>query len=65
MDAGENIQTLKKSEDLVSEYYKEPVNGKVTASVLEMLKSDDSDTEESGQEEDDQEYSSRVRHPRF
>ena len=42
-------------EDLVSEHYKEPINGtldNVTASVLEALKSDDgySDTEESGEE---------------
>lgn len=68
MDAGEkNIQALKKYEDLVSEYYKTPVNGKfkhATASVLETLKSDDSDIEESGQEEDDQEYSSGVYNPR-
>lgn len=45
MDAGEkNLQALK-YEDLVREYYKEPVDGKfddVTLAVLETLKSDDS-----------------------
>ena len=57
MDAGKkNLQALKKYKDFVSEYYKEPVDGKfddVTASVLKTLKFDDSDTEESGQEEEE------------
>ena len=50
------LKALKKYEYLVSENYKEPINGTfddVTASVLEALKSDDaSDTEESGGEGD-------------
>ena len=53
---------MKKYEDLVSEYYKEPVNGTfddVTTSVLEALLSEDEDDDgsdtESGAEPDEHE----------
>ena len=54
MDLGESkVQVMKKYENVVNEYYREPVNrtfDDMTTSVLEALMSDDEDDDESDAE---------------